>query len=87
MAYRKSSKIIIQSKNYRDSFAAPLTFVGFSIINDSLLTLNCNNNVLLYNVFKKKIIDTFFIGKTTNICFKDSEVIIGLQQLVMEFIG
>lgn len=74
-AYRILDKIYVATQRNKTSSSinVPDHFNGFSWLCDSLFTLNADDTVYLYNTRQARISDKFFMGKTTNCCYRDSE--------------
>ncbi|WP_158638272.1 sensor histidine kinase [Panacibacter ginsenosidivorans] len=65
--------INIEGLNVSKDIDIPPFFTSLSYLNDSLITINCTNKILLYNINQWKILSVFAISAQVNSCFKDTE--------------
>lgn len=69
--------LVFQIYNQKDNsyfeLKTPDHFHTLSYINDSCFTLSTFNKTVLFNVNRKKIVDSFLVNKVTNKCFNDRE--------------
>lgn len=71
--YPDSFRIEFKNEQYKSALITPEHLIGLSPISDSTFSLNSSDNVLLYNIHKKQIADTFNLGKIVNCSFRDNE--------------
>ncbi len=66
-------QVFDQDDNYVFNIAAPDHFHTISYINDSCFAISTFNKTFLYNINKRKIVDSFLNNKVCNKCFNDKE--------------
>ena len=63
----------ILQKGKKSYVTVPDNMLGFDLLNDSMLFVNCSDKVLLYNFYQHQYTDTFLLNKVVTNSFLDSE--------------
>jgi ligand-binding sensor domain-containing protein len=70
---KNSLHIVYRDNNTESVFSLPHGFINVSYINDSTISLNTVTEAYLFNINKKKIIDTLLRHQTINVVAEDAE--------------
>jgi ligand-binding sensor domain-containing protein len=70
---KDSLSLVYHKDNLRHKIFLPKGFIGLSEINDSCITLNTLDSVLLFNINQKKVAAVFLRGHTVNTVKEDTE--------------
>ncbi|AXY74006.1 histidine kinase [Paraflavitalea soli] len=73
--YRKADSVVFEAKAaaLSGSVAFPSAFINFSLLNDTLCSMNTGNGAFFYDLKKRKLTLHVLKGKTINWAFQDRE--------------
>jgi ligand-binding sensor domain-containing protein len=73
--YEDGDSIVISAADSHANFHLPVPpgFISVSIVNDSSITINTYKAAYLFNIHRKKVVDSFLTGKTVNMVIEDQE--------------